>query len=204
MLSDEYAFSEGAFFSITGYECGSEHRTNSPIVKVTPAVSDTELKNLNISSNAETTCWLFPGSVFCLMKRKRSYWLFNDNTIHGSPLAVSPHPPGWERESNPVISWLGTLSPRERWVESQPRGTFPMLKVLRAWEHCFPGNDTFTHNALFRCETAVNCEVYISHTEEVYALHYSAISQPNINDSPPSFSVLKGTEDFLLEIVFSG
>ena len=95
-----------------------------------------------------------------------------------------------EREQSCKFSWLGMLSPRERGVESQPRGTFPMLKVLRSWEHCFPGN-TFTHRAPFRCETAVNCEVCISHTEEVDALPYCVISQPNMNDPPPSFSVLK-------------
>lgn len=104
-----------------------------------------------------------------------------------------------EREQSHKFSWLWMLSPRERWVESQPRGTFPMLKVLHSWEHCFPGNNTFTHRAPFRCETAVNCEVYISHTEDVYALHYCVISQPNMNDPPPSFSVLKGNEDFLLD-----
>lgn len=83
---------------------------------------------------------------FCLLKRKRSHWLFNDNTIRGSLcLAVSFHQPGWERAIK--FSWLWMLSPRERWVESQPRGTFPMLKVLHSWEHCFPGNNTFTHRA---------------------------------------------------------
>lgn len=52
-----------------------------------------------------------------------------------------------EREQSHKFSWLWMLSPRERWVESQPRGTFPMLKVLHFWEHCFPGNNTFTHRA---------------------------------------------------------
>lgn len=32
-------------FSITGYECGTEYRTDEPIVNITPAIWDTEVKN---------------------------------------------------------------------------------------------------------------------------------------------------------------
>lgn len=94
---------------------------------------------------------------FCLSKRKPTHWPFSDNTIRGSPIWQHPFTRLGEREQSGKFSWLQMLSPRERRVEYQPRGTFTLLKVLRSCEHCFPGNHTFINRASFRYETAVNC-----------------------------------------------